>query len=279
MSSLGELLHSFFVDKIGMSVELSNLIVIAISVTLIIIIGITAMKIIKVVIFKTLQVKKNGAKALTIAKLLSSISRYLIWFIIALLVLEELNVNITPFLASAGVLGLAIGFGAQELVKDVISGFFIIFESSFIVGDLVEIDGFKGNVLSLGLRTTVIENWRSERKTISNGRIGSIINFSKNDNLAVIEFGVGYGTDLEKFKVDIMTFLENTEKKYEDVIELPKYLGVTKLADSSINMTIICKTKTMKHFHIERDIRADLVVYLHKNNIEIPFPQMVVHNA
>jgi small conductance mechanosensitive channel len=202
-----------------------------------------------------------------------------VWFIVILIILAELNVDITPIIASAGVLGLAVGFGSQEMVKDFIAGFFIIFESIFNVGDVIEVQGFKGNVTSIGLRSTVITNWKGEVKTVSNGDISSCINFSKNDSLAIVDFGVAYDTDLNNLKTVVEAELENFKSKYEDMIELPQFLGVTELASSSINLRLIAKTKKMKHFAIERGLRKDLVELCEKNNIEIPFPQVVIHNA
>ena len=224
------------------------------------------------------KIKERGPRALTIGKLASSISKYVIWFIISMIILSELEIDVTPFIASAGVIGLAIGFGAQEIVKDFISGFFIIFEESFNVGDVIEVDGFKGNVLELGLRITKIRNWRGEIKIIRNGQMDSIINHSKEDSIAVINFGVSYNTDLVKFPKLINKFIASIDGKYDMIIEKPKYLGITELADSSINMRIIAKTVVSEHFQIERDIRNDLVVFCVDNNIEIPFPQLVVHN-
>ena len=195
-----------------------------------------------------------------------------------MVILTELEIDITPFIASAGVIGLAIGFGAQEVVKDFISGFFIIFEESFNVGDVIEVDGFKGNVLELGLRITKIKNWRGEIKIMRNGQMDSIINFSKGDSIAVINFGVSYETNLVNFPKLINEFIKSIDGKYDMIIEKPKYLGITELADSSINMRIIAKTITSEHFQIERDIRNDLVIFCVENDIEIPFPQLVIHN-
>ena len=94
-----------------------------------------------------------------------------------------------------------------------------------------------------------------------------------------IEFGVSYDTDLEKLNKLMTAFVDEIDGKYIEVIEKPSFLGITELADSSINMLLIAKTKSMQHFQVERDIRKDLVEYFVKNNIEIPFPQVVVHNA
>ncbi len=173
---------------------------------------------------------------------------------------------------------MAIGFGAQSVVKDFISGFFIIFEESFNVGDVIEIDSFKGTVLDLGFRTTKLKDWKGDIKIVRNGDINSMINFSKAESTAIINFGVSYKTDLNGFKVKMEDFIESIKGKYDVVIEHPMFLGVTELADSSINMRIIAKTKPNQHYQVERDIRVDLVLFFNKNDIEIPFPQLVIHN-
>jgi len=281
MSNLSETLYEFMIDPTGLNMNetIAQLSITLVSIVIWIIVGVLATKILKVIIFKSMRVNKNEARALTVAKLLNSIVKYVVWFIVALMILGALNVNVTPFIASAGVIGLAIGFGAQEIVKDFISGFFIIFEGSFNVGEIVEIDGFKGTVLSLGLRTTVIENWLGEQKMMTNGNISSMINYSRNDTIAIIDFGVGYETDLNKLNKYMLDFAKNTFTKYDVITETPQFLGVMELADSSINLRMIIKTETMKHFQVERDVRKDLVGMLLSKSVEIPFPQVVIHNA
>ena len=286
MSDFSQIIYEYLIGEgtsldpgLGLSPALAQIIILAVMTIVWIVIGILAIKILKAFIFRALRVKKTGARSLTVAKLLASISRYIVWFIVILMILGEFNVDVTPFLASAGVIGLAIGFGAQEIVKDFISGFFIIFEGSFNVDDIIQVDGFKGKVVSLGLRTTVIENWLGERKIINNGNIGSIINYSRNDSIAIIDFGVAYDTDLDKLSKLMTKFEENAHEKYEVLTEKPQFLGVIELADSSINMRLIAKAKNMQHFQLERDLRKDIVFFLTKNNIEIPFPHLVVQNA
>jgi len=279
MNGLGETIYNILVDQFNLNGTFSEIIIIGISILIWILIGILANRITKPVIYKLLRVEKKGARAKTVANLLRSIMRYLIWFIVLMLVFSSLGVDLTPFIASAGVVGLAIGFGAQEIVRDFMSGFFIIFDGEFQVGEVIEVDGFKGNVLTIGLRTTVIENWKGERKIINNGNISSVLNFSRNKSMAVIDFGVAYDTDLLKLAEIMPAFLEEVNTLYDDIVELPTFLGITELSNSSINMRIIAKTEIMKHFAVERNIRKDLVIYFAKNNIEIPFPQVVVHHA
>lgn len=281
MSNLSESLYEFLsgVDGLGVGEAISQIIVMVLMVLFWIIFGIVFQKIIKVVIFKTMKANNKGPRVLTVSKLANSVIKYILWFVVFLMIMKVIGVDVTPFLASAGVVGLVFGFGAQEIVRDFISGFFIIFEGSLDVGDVIEADGFKGTVLSLGLRTTVIENWLGEVKTINNGNLSGFINYSKNNSLALVDFGVAYNTDLEKLKALMVDFVESANAKYDVIIEVPKFLGVIELAESSINMRLIAKTSTMQHFQVERDLRKDIVEYLTKNNIEIPFPQVVVHNA
>lgn len=277
MNSFKDILVDLFQD-IGLSSDFSNIVVSLILIVIWILIGLISIIIVRQILYKLLKIKERGARALTVGKLTSSISKYVIWFIISMIILTELGIDITPIIASAGVIGLAIGLGAQAIVKDFISGFFIIFEESFNVGDVIKVDGFRGDVIELGLRTTKIKNWRGEIKIIRNGDIGSLINFSKTDSIAVINFGVSYDTDLVNFPKLMDKFIKSIDGKYDVIIEKPKYLGITELADSSINMRIIAKTISNKHFQVERDIRADLIVFCGKNDIEIPYPQLVIHN-
>jgi small conductance mechanosensitive channel len=265
-------------ESLNVSVEISNLLTSLIVVVIWIFVGVISIYVVRQILFKVFKIKDRGPRSLTIGKLVSSISKYAIWFIIVMIILSELEIDITPFIASAGVLGLAIGFGAQSVVKDFISGFFIIFEESFNVGDVIEIDSFKGTVLDLGFRTTKLKDWKGDIKIVRNGDINSLINFSKAESTAIIDFGVSYKTDLNVFKSKMEVFIESEIGKYPAVIEPPKFVGITQLADSSINMRIIAKTNPNQQYQVERDIRSDLVLFFKENDIEIPFPQLVIHN-
>ena len=161
-------------------------------------IGLIAVKVTKRLTYKVLKFKNNNKRTITLAKLVSNIIGYFIWFIVILVILNEMSVNIAPLIASAGVLGLAIGFGAQEIVKDFISGFFIILDNTFNVGEVIEAQGFTGEVLEMGLRTTKIQNYKGDIKTINNGDLKNVTNFSRNNSTALIYFGVAYDTDLMK---------------------------------------------------------------------------------
>lgn len=278
MSELKTLLIDFL-NGLGMSEVLSQILISVIVIIIWLFVGFVLNLIVRKSIYRVMKSRNFHPRSTTIGKLSTSVSKYTIWLIIIFVILREMSVDVTPLIASAGVAGIAIGFGAQRIIQDFISGFFIMFENVFNVGDLIEADGFKGTVKSLGLRTTVIENWKGEVKTITNGDIKGVINFSKNSSLAVVEFGVAYDTDMVKLSEYMQEFELLEFDRNENIIEKPKFLGVTKLDSSSINMILIAKTKTVQHFQVERDLRRDLVTFLRSKGVEIPFPQVVVTYA
>lgn len=278
MNDLGTIINDYLVGVDGINAETAALLSLVSVIIFWIILGFVIMYIMKHSLRKLFKIRPGDKRTLTIGRLVNSITKYVVSFVVVLVILSELGIDIAPLLASAGVLGLAIGFGAQSIVKDFITGFFIIFENSFNVGDTIEIGGFKGEVIEMGLRTTRIINWRGEIKIVTNGEIKDIINFSKSFSIAIVTFGVSYSTNLENIKEIMKPFLDETKNKYKEIIDTPSFLGVTSLEDSSIELRITAKTNSNKHYQVERDIRKDIVVFLTKNNIEIPFPQLVIHN-
>lgn len=231
-------------------------------------------------------VRKTSKKAeskqkrmITILKVVQSLITYTVEIIALLVVLALWGVNVMPALAGLGVLGIIIGMGTQSLIKDIISGFFIIFEHHFDVGDIVEINGFKGEVIDIGLKSTKIKNWKQDIKIFSNGSIENTINYSLSPSIGIIDFGIAYKEDIQKTIDLLKKELPKLRKIFPEILEDPQVLGVTELADSSINMRVIVKTETEKHYGVERAIRQEIKRLLEKNDIEIPFPQIVVHNS
>ncbi|MFH5881962.1 MAG: mechanosensitive ion channel family protein [Candidatus Izemoplasmataceae bacterium] len=223
--------------------------------------------------------KKGDRRGKTLGSLVSSSTNVLVWFIIILIILDIFNVDTTPILASAGILGLAIGFGAQSLVKDIVSGFFIIMDNAYNLDETIEVSGYRGKVVYMNLRVTHVQNFMGSIFVIKNGQISTLINWSRNNTTALVDFGVAYDTDLSKVNDIMPAFMETLKERYEEIVEVPSFLGVTELADSSINMRIMAKTTNGNHFPIERKIRKDVVDFLKANDVEIPFPQIVLHQA
>jgi len=215
----------------------------------------------------------------TIAKVTKSIIKYALGILGITVVLSIWDVNVTPILAGVGAIGLIIGLGAQKFINDLISGFFIIFEHHFDVGDKIEVKGFKGDVIDIGLKTTKIRNWRGEVKILSNGDITDITNFSMSESIAVVEFGIAYKEDIARTTQILNQELPKLRTTVEEIIEDPQVLGVIDLANSSVNMRVIAKTLNEKHYAVERILRQRIKEILDENKIEIPFPQVVVHGV
>jgi small conductance mechanosensitive channel len=190
---------------------------------------------------KSRRLKLRTRRVQTMGRLLKNASAYLINFISILLILGEFHIQIAPLLAGAGVIGLAIGFGAQSLVKDVITGFFIIFEDQFAVGDVIQTGSYKGTVEMIGLRGTRIRNWTGEVHIIPNGSINEVTNFSVSPLLAVVDITTAYDNTIE----DMMTLLRNVLNQLNDgnLIGTPEVLGIQTLAMNQMTIRITAKCK------------------------------------
>ncbi|MBN2539897.1 MAG: mechanosensitive ion channel family protein [Bacilli bacterium] len=225
------------------------------------------------------KAKLNKKRVLTILKVTQSIVKYVVEIVALLVILSFWGVNVMPALAGLGILGIIIGMGTQSLIKDFISGFFIIFEHHFDVGDIVEINGFKGEVIDVGLKSTKIKNWKQDIMIFANGTIENTINYTLSPSIAIIDFGIAYKEDIQKTMDILKEDLPRYKEIFPEIIEDPVCVGVIALADSSVNLRVICKTETEKHYAVERFIRQGIKELLDKNNIEIPFPQVTVHKA
>lgn len=214
----------------------------------------------------------------TLSKLLENILTYVVYFIAIIMILEAVNINVGALLAGAGIVGLAVGFGAQSLVKDIITGFFIIFEDQFSVGDHIRVAAFEGTVEEIGLRTTKIKNWTGELHIIPNGSIVEVTNFSIHNSMAVVDVSISFETDIPEAERVIQELLAEIPDKYEDIVTPPELLGIQTLGASEIILRVVCEVEPMRHFHIARMLRKDIKMRLDENGIEIPYPRMVMYN-
>ena len=190
--------------------------------------------------------KFDNRRTKTIGKLIRNVISYTVNFIVILLILDQLDVKLTPLLAGAGVLGLAIGFGAQSLVKDVITGFFIIFEDQFSVGDEIQIRTFKGTVEEIGLRVTRIKTWTGEVHIIPNGSIQEVTNYSVHNSLAVVDITVTYAEDIERILTILKEVVDRVFKEQPNIIKAPEVLGLEMMSatEMTIRITAECKANT-----------------------------------
>ncbi|MDQ0215407.1 small conductance mechanosensitive channel [Oikeobacillus pervagus] len=214
----------------------------------------------------------------TLLKLLENIISYVVYFMAIINILEILTFNIKGLLAGAGVVGLAIGFGAQNLVRDVITGFFIIFEDQFSVGDYVRIGQFEGTVEEIGLRTTKIKGINGELNVLPNGGITEVTNFSIHNSIAIIDVSIAYESDIQKAEKVIEELLQVLPGKYEEIVAPPQLLGIQNLAASDIVLRITAETLPTNHWYIARMIRKEIKLCLDQNGIEIPYPRLVTYS-
>ncbi len=245
----------------------------------IVFVSLTVLKLIKISLFRVgRKPSANQRRKKTIAKIILSISKYVIAIIAVLSTLAVWGINVGPALAGLGILGLVIGLGAQKLINDLISGFFIVFEQHFDVGDMVDINGFLGEVIDIGLKTTKLRNFKGEVRIFNNGSISPISNFSRADSAAIVDFGIAYGENIAKATEVLNRELPKIKDELPNLLTEPAVLGVTDLADSSVNLRVMAKTVPMTHWGVERALRQRIKEILDANGIEIPFPQVVVHN-
>lgn len=214
----------------------------------------------------------------TLSKLLENVLTYVTFFIAIIMTLETLTIEIGALLAGAGILGLAVGFGAQSLVKDIITGFFIIFEDQFSVGDYIRVGSFEGYVEEIGLRTTKIKNWTGELHILPNGSIVEVTNFSIHNSVAVVDISVAYEGNIPEIERVIRELLLELPDKFEDIVLPPELLGVQNLAASEVVLRVICEVEPMRHIHISRMIRKEVKIRLDEHGIEIPYPRIVMFN-
>jgi small-conductance mechanosensitive channel len=222
--------------------------------------------------------KYNESKTKTLTSLLKSIIRYLTYFVAFINTLEIFGIDTTSILTAAGVGGLAVGFGAQSLVKDVISGFFIIFEDQYNVGDYIDILGTSGIVEEIGLRTTRLRAFSGELHIIPNGEITRVTNNSRGAMRARVDVKITYEEDIDKAISVLEDVCKDIKSRRDDIIDGPKVLGVTNLGPSEVVISIIGKTPPMKQWSLEREIRKAAKEKLAQEGIEVPYPKMVYIN-
>lgn len=206
--------------------------------------------------------------------------RVLIWATAGVMVLKEAGVAIGPIIASAGIVGLAVGFGAQNLVRDVISGFFIIVEDQIRVGDVAVINGTGGLVEEINLRTIVLRDATGAVHVFPNGTVSTLSNLTDEWSAHVFEIGVGYGEDTDKvIKVieKVGRELKNDKTVGPHILEDLEVFGVDALGDSAVIIKGRIKTKPIQQWAVGREFTRRVKIAFDQDGIEIPFPQRTVH--
>ena len=268
---LGDLEKSYFLIERSGRITLAHLLTLLLMICLLWLISMVFRLIIQ-------YFAKKSLRSQTIASLAAGAFHYLIVIIGAVWGLAILGVNTMAVLAGVGIIGLILGFGAQSLIEDIITGAFIIFEGQYVIGDIIILDEFRGVVRNIGVRTTTIEDAGGNLKVVNNSDIRNFQNRSRNSSLAICEVSVAYDTDLKKLDQVMKEGLPRMYEAHKDLYKaVPIFRGVIALADSGVNLRITAEVKEEDVFVAQRQLNRDVWALFTEKDIEIPFPQVVVH--
>ncbi|MBX4151763.1 mechanosensitive ion channel domain-containing protein [Paenibacillus sp. FSL W7-1279] len=204
------------------------------------------------------RIQVNSRRFVTVGELLKNVTSVVCNFVMILIILSEFNFELGPLLAGAGVLGLAIGFGAQSLVKDVITGFFIIFEDQFAVGDVIKSGEYRGTVEMIGLRTSRVKGLNGETYIIPNGMITSVTNYSLSNSLAIVDLPVKNDQQVKDTITLIQSALTGIMDRRPEVQRTPDVLGIQSLNTSEYVVRIVAECNPNAREYVERQIFTDI---------------------
>ncbi|GAB3068490.1 mechanosensitive ion channel family protein [Salinicoccus sesuvii] len=225
------------------------------------------------------RLKGTDKRNQTLINVLQNTATVFIWFVIIMMVLESFNLPVRTLLAGAGVVGLAIGFGAQSLVKDIITGFFILLENQFDKGDFIRANTSgttvaEGEVLSFGLRSTRIQGWEGELFIIPNGIINEVVNFSRYNAISMLDVNVAVKEDVKRIEGILESYFTAHWQEEETLIAKPEVLGLQGIQNGEAIIRVMLETKPMEHFGATRRMRQAIKSHLIEQGIEISVPKM-----
>jgi small conductance mechanosensitive channel len=219
----------------------------------------------------------KGNQANTLHKLIKSTCKYVLYFICLITILINIGFDPMPILTGASILGLAVGFGAQSLVKDVIAGFFLIFERQLEVGDIVQLNNqIKGTVEEIGLRITKIREYNQRLHYLSNGEIYQVTNYNREKMRAVINFSAPYEVDLDKIDKILVKVCDQIYEKYNTILlEKPETTGITRIDQQGIHLSLSALCLPDEYVFVERQIRKEVIAAFQQNGVNINLPNQM----
>ncbi|HNX06129.1 MAG TPA: mechanosensitive ion channel family protein [Bacteroidales bacterium] len=221
-------------------------------------------------------------RELTLLRIFNWVSRVLFFLLAGLMILQEAGIPVGPLLAGAGIVGIAVGFGGQYLIRDLLAGFFIIFENQYRIGDVVSFDKISGVVEDISLRLTTLRDMDGTVHHVPHGEIKVVSNLSKDFASINLDIGIAYESELEhviKVVNEVGLKLSNDPQWKEFIIDPPHFLRVNDFADSAIIIKIQGNTQPLKQWAVNGELRKRLKLAFDTEGIKIPYPQMVVHQA
>ncbi len=219
-------------------------------------------------------------RIITLVGIINGLVKIVLWVIVIMILLKKFGVDIGPILASAGIIGVAIGFGSQELVRDFISGFFILLENQVRTGDVAVINGTGGLVEKIEMRTITLRDFSGVVHIFQNGKINTLSNMTKEWSAMVFDIGVAYKENVDtvmEVMREVGDSMQNDENYKDDILEPIEIFGLDQFGDSALVIKARIKTKPIQQWTIGREYRKRLKVAFDKRNIEIPFPHTTIY--
>ena len=241
-----------------------------------IVIGIVLLRVVNFIIKKISKNKYVDKKKKTIISLIKNILKWLVYIFVMLSILSVYGVDTSGIIASLGIAGLVIGLALQDIIADFVAGIFILFDDQYIIGDVVEINGFKGEVIGFGLMSTKIKNASGDVLIISNSSFKEIINYSRTNYSLLINLDVAYDTDIDKLE-KVLEGLRDDVLKMENVIGNYNLLGINEFSSSSVKYLVSIECKANCQYQIKRDYFKLVKKSFDKNKIEIPYNKLDVN--
>lgn len=232
---------------------------------------------------KSKKIKGNPKRNQTLINVLQNAATVVIWFVVIMMILETFSLPVRTLLAGAGVVGLAVGFGAQSLVKDMITGFFIILENQFDKSDFVRINATgttigEGEVISFSLRSTKIQGWEGELIVVPNGSISEVVNFSRYNAISMLDINLSLEEDLDQVEATLSKYFEENWRNEETLVSMPEVLGLQGIENGEAIMRIMLETEPMEHFGATRRMRKRIKNHLATKGIYISVPKMDIQD-
>jgi small conductance mechanosensitive channel len=215
----------------------------------------------------------------TLIRIFNSTVSVFIWAVAFMMILSEFGINAGPLIAGAGVMGIAIGFGAQYMIRDFLAGLFIMLENQYRVGDVIEIAGIGGKVEDITLRKTVLRDIDGAVHHVPNGEIKVASNKAQEFSRVHLKIGVAYKEDIDRVSSvlnQVCKEMAEDEQWKDSITKTPEVLGIDDFAESSVVIKVLGETLPLKQWEVARELRKRIKIAFDKENIEIPFPQVSV---
>lgn len=264
---------------LGLDIPLKSILLIIENLSIGIIVFYFIKRLIKRILNKKNLKASQKSRIQTFSMVLINITKYIIVTLVSLSILSIFGVNVKSVLTGLGIGTAIISLAFQDIAKDLIAGVAIITEGSYEIGDTIEIDGFLGEVVFIGLRTTRIRNFKGATKIISNRYMDNIINYSNNNSLAVVDVSIAYECKEEYIEETFNKLFKKLNGTIPDATKDIECWGVNSLDSSGVIYRIVVETKPMKHFAVERYLKKEIKKALDEANIKIPYNQIEVHNG